>query len=177
MKTKVSNKYVTFDLGNTKFGIAVLKTREIVVYGKITPIPEAPEYIQGVINLRGSVVPVVDLTKKFFGNDTIPTEKTGIMIVEINLENEIILIGLIVDSVKDVMEIKDENLEPPPKYGAKLKSEYLLNMAPFEDNFILILDIDKVLSNIEFNQELSTIIETKKLENNNILVKNENKPG
>lgn len=161
MKSKTLNKYVTFKIDNTRFAISVLKTREIVEYGKITPVPEAPTYIEGVINLRGSVVPVVNLSKKFFGKPSSVSETTSIMIVEPEIDTELAKMGLIVDIVSDVLEIKEERLEPPPKYGSKLKSEYLLNVTTHDNEFILILDIDKVLSRIDisgaFTEELKTV--------------------
>ncbi|OHD19355.1 MAG: hypothetical protein A2Y34_02810 [Spirochaetes bacterium GWC1_27_15] len=153
MKSKAMNKYVTFKLGDTRFGVAVLKTREIVEYGKITPVPEAPEYIEGVINLRGSVVPVVNLSKKFFGVENQIKETTSIMIVEPEIDGDQTKMGLIVDVVSDVLEIKEDKLEPPPKYGSKLKSEYLLNVTSYDNEFILILDIDKVMSQIDFSND------------------------
>lgn len=166
MNTKSINKYVTFHLGETKFGIAVLKTKEIVEYGKITPIPEAPDFIEGVINMRGTVVPVVDLTKKFFSTNADIIETTSIMIVEPFIDGEQTLMGLIVDIVNDVMEIKKDYLEPAPKYGSKLKSEYILNVASINNEFILILDIDKVLSQIDIGDE---IIKTSILENSKLI--------
>lgn len=153
MKVKTSNKFVTFQLGETKFGIEVLKTREIVEYGKITPVPEAPDYINGVINLRGAVVPVVDLTKKFFKEKAVISESTSIMIVEPDIDNEQTLMGLIVDIVSDVLEIKDDRFLDAPKYGSKLKNEYILKVASLDEGFILILDIDKVLSHIDINKD------------------------
>ena len=156
MKSKAMNKYVTFKLGETRFGVAVLKTREIVEYGKITPVPEAPDYIEGVINLRGAVVPVVNLSFKFFSQKTEIAEATSIMIVEPEIDGEQVKMGLIVDVVSDVLEIKDDLLEPPPKYGSKLKSEYLLNVASIEGEFILILDIDKVMSQIDISEDVMT---------------------
>jgi len=123
MKSKAMNKYVTFKLGDTRFGVAVLKTREIVEYGKITPVPEAPEYIEGVINLRGSVVPVVNLSKKFFGVENQIKETTSIMIVEPEIDGDQTKMGLIVD------------------------------VTSYDNEFILILDIDKVMSQIDFSND------------------------
>lgn len=157
MKTKSSTKFVIFNLGETQFGVEVLKTREIVEYGRITPVPEAPEYIDGVINLRGSVVPVVDLTKKFFNKKATITETTGIMIVEPEIDQEQTLMGIIVDTVKDVLEIKENHFVPAPKYGSKIKSEYIRKVASLDNEFILILDIDNVLSKIDITNEFTTI--------------------
>jgi len=161
MKSKALHKYVTFKLRDTRFAVAVLKTREIVEYGKITPVPESPEYIEGVINLRGSVVPVINLSKKFFGVESEILESTCIMIVEPDIDGEQSKTGLIVDLVSDVLEIKEDRLEPPPKYGSKLKSEYLLNVTTHEGEFILILDIDKVISQIDLNKDFAVVGEEK----------------
>lgn len=161
MKSTKLKKYVTFKLGETRFAVSVLKTKEIVEYGKITPVPEAPVFIEGVINLRGSVVPVVNLTTKFFQKQNTVTEHTSIMIVEPEIDGELTKMGLIVDIVSDVFEIKDQNLEPPPKYGSKLKSDYLLGVTSHEDDFILILDIDKVLSQIELSRDFTNTLQTK----------------
>lgn len=158
MKTKAMNKYVTFKLVDTRFAVAVLKTREIVEYGKITPVPEAPDYVEGVINLRGAVVPVINLSKKFFGTENKIIETTSIMIVEPEIDGEQTKMGLIVDLVSDVLEIKEDKLEPPPKYGSKLKSEYLLNVTSYDDEFILILDIDKVMSQIEISKDFTEAV-------------------
>jgi len=158
MKSKASNKYVTFMLGKTKFGIPVLKTKEIVEYKNIIPVPEAPDYILGVINLRGTVVPVVDLTKKFFNNELSVTESTSIMISEPIIDNEETLMGLVVDCVKDVLELKEENMENAPKYGAQLKSEYILKIANYDEEFIIIIDIDKVVSHSELQEDISSIV-------------------
>lgn len=161
MKSKAHNKYVTFKLGETRFGVAVLKTREIVEYGKITPVPESPDYIEGVINLRGSVVPVVNLSYKFFNRKSDIKESTSIIIVEPEIDGDRQKMGLIVDLVSDVLEIKEDLLEPPPKYGSKLKSEYLLNVASIDEEFIMILDIDKVLSSIEIGGDFISSLENK----------------
>jgi purine-binding chemotaxis protein CheW len=161
MKVKSLNKYVIFMLDKTMFGVPVMKTREIVEYGKITPVPEAPEFIKGVINLRGQVVPVIDLSRKFFGIDTKIQESTSVMIVEVALDNEINFMGLTVDNVKDVLEINDDKLENSPKYGSKMKSEYIQNVASYNDDFILILDIDKVISNIKISENMKDAVENK----------------
>ena len=150
MSNNSINKYVTFMLENTKFGISVLQTKEIVEYGNVTPVPEAPDYIDGVINIRGGVIPVVDLMERFFKKKEVITEKTGVVIVEIkNDDGTVMLLGLVVDCVNDVLEIKNDNLEPPPKYGSAIKTDYIKNVASLEDGFVLLLDINKVFSGDE----------------------------
>ncbi len=160
------NKYVTFTLDKTIFGISVLKTREIVEYDKITPVPEAPDYVKGVINLRGMVVPVVDLKMKFFREDAKLLETTSIIIVEPMIDEERNMMGIIVDCVRDVLELKKENIESAPKYGAKLKSEYIIGVSNYKDDFILILDIDNVLSKLELNTQMSKPISSEVFQEN-----------
>jgi len=151
MRVSSINKFVTFRLGDTRFGVDVLKTKEIVEYDSVTPVPEAPDFVDGVINMRGSVVPIIDLQQRFFGIKNEKKRKDGcsIIIVEPELDGELTKIGLIVDGVQDVLEIKEDRLEPPPKYGSRLKSEYLLNVASLDNGFVLILDIDKIMSQID----------------------------
>ncbi len=151
MKSSSINKFVTFRLGDTRFGVDVLKTKEIVEYDSVTPVPEAPDFVDGVINMRGSVVPIIDLQQRFFGvkNENKDKDACSIIIVEPELDGELTKIGLIVDGVQDVLEIKEDRLEPPPKYGSRLKSEYLLNVASLDNGFVLILDIDKIMSQID----------------------------
>jgi purine-binding chemotaxis protein CheW len=154
MKTRSVNKYVIFSLDKTIFGIHILKTREIVEYGKITPVPEAPSYIKGVINLRGMAIPVIDLSKKFFNMETVKHDETGIIITEFVIDNETIVMGFLVDKVIDVFEINADNLSSLPKYGSKIKSEYILNVSSYNDEFVLILDLEKVVANTNISDEL-----------------------
>ena len=151
MKSSSINKFVTFRLGDTRFGVDVLKTKEIVEYDSVTPVPEAPDFVDGVINMRGSVVPIIDLQQRFFGirKENKGKDACSIIIVEPEIEGELTKIGLIVDGVQDVLEIREERLEPPPRYGSRLKSEYLLNVASLDNGFVLILDIDKIMSQID----------------------------
>ena len=149
MAARTENKYVTFMLGETKFGIPVFKSKEIVEYNNITVVPDTPDYIDGVINLRGGVVTIVDLMKRFFGKKIVATDFTSVIISEPVIDGEINLMGLVVDAVKDVLEIKEEFLEPAPKYGSKLKAEYIKNVASLEDGFVIILDIDRIMSSVD----------------------------
>lgn len=151
--SKDINKYVTFVVRDTDFAVPVMKTREIVEYGKLTEVPEAPDFIEGVTNLRGKVVPVVNLTKKFFNIGGI-REDSSIIIVEPEIDGSYVQMGLLVDTVKDVLEFKEDSLEEPPKYGSKLKAEYLKHVVSYMEKFIMILDIDKVLSVIKINNEI-----------------------
>ena len=147
-----TNQYLTFKLQDEVFGLAIGKVREVLDFTTITKVPRTPEYMRGVINLRGSVVPVVDLHLKF---DLEPTEKTVntcIIIVEINMEGEITVLGALADSVQEVVELEPEQIEPAPKIGTKLNTEFIKGMGKKEEQFIILLDIDKVFSNDEISQ-------------------------
>ncbi len=148
-----TNQYLTFKLEDEVFGLAIGKVREVLDFTTITKVPRTPEYMRGVINLRGSVVPVVDLRLKFGLAQTEKTVNTCIIIVEISMEGEITVLGALADSVQEVVELEPEQIEPAPKIGTKLNTEFIKGMGKREDQFIILLDIDKVFS----NEELSVV--------------------
>lgn len=147
-----TNQYLTFKLDDEVFGLAIGKVREVLDFTTITKVPRTPEYMRGVINLRGSVVPVVDLHLKFGLAQTEKTVNTCIIIVEISMEGEITVLGALADSVQEVVELEPEQIEPAPKIGTKLNTEFIKGMGKREDQFIILLDIDKVFSNDELTQ-------------------------
>ncbi|MFA7419490.1 MAG: chemotaxis protein CheW [Melioribacteraceae bacterium] len=144
-----ARQYLTFKLSEEVFGVDVAQVREILDYVKITKVPQTPDFMCGVINLRGSVVPVVDMNMKFGMVKTERTVNTCIVVVEVILNDEKTILGALVDSVQEVFEIEPENIEPAPKIGTKLKTEFIKGMGKREDKFIIILDIDKVFTNEE----------------------------
>lgn len=144
-----TRQYLTFKLSDEIFGVDVAQVREILDYIKITKVPKTPEFMCGVINLRGSVVPVVDMNLKFGMTQTERTVNTCIVVVEVVLNDEKTVLGALVDSVQEVFEIEPENIEPAPKIGTKLKTEFIKGMGKREENFIIILDIDKVFTSEE----------------------------
>ncbi len=144
-----TKQYLTFKLNDEIFGVDVAQVREILDYVKITKVPQTPEFMCGVINLRGSVVPVVDMNMKFGMVKTERTVNTCIVVVEVILNEEKTILGALVDSVQEVFEIEPQNIEPAPKIGTKLKTEFIKGMGKREDKFIIILDIDKVFSSEE----------------------------
>jgi purine-binding chemotaxis protein CheW len=146
---KESRQYLTFKLTDEVFGVDVSQVREILDYIKITKVPQTPDFMCGVINLRGSVVPVVDMNMKFGLKKTERSVNTCIVVMEVALGDEKSVIGALVDSVQEVFEIDSENIEPAPRIGTKLKTEFIKGMGKREDNFIIILDIDKVFSSEE----------------------------
>lgn len=146
------NQYLTFKLQDEVFGLAIGKVREVLDFTTVTKVPRTPDYMRGVINLRGSVVPVVDLHLKFGLEETEKTVNTCIIIVEINMEGEITVLGALADSVQEVVELEPEQIEPAPKIGTKLNTEFIKGMGKRDEEFIILLDIDKVFSNDEISQ-------------------------
>lgn len=142
-------KYLTFTLDEEEYGIAILMIKEIIGMMAITPVPKTPEHVKGVINLRGKVIPVVDLRLRF-GMDSIDyNERTCIIVVEIDGRAGTVMIGIVVDSVSEVLNIKGEDIEDTPTFGTKLNTDYILGMAKMEGGVKILLDIDKVLSGEE----------------------------
>ena len=144
-----TKQYLTFKLSEEIFGVDVAQVREILDYVKITKVPQTPDFMCGVINLRGSVVPVVDMNLKFGMDKTERTVNSCIVVVEVILNEEKSILGALVDSVQEVFEIESQNIEPAPRIGTKLNTEFIKGMGKREDKFIIILDIDKVFSSEE----------------------------
>lgn len=145
-KATLAGKYLTVVLEDEAYGIAVLKVREIIRMQKITPVPQLPGFVKGVINLRGRVIPVVDLRVKF-GLEAVFGERTCIVVVQVKLPSEqIVQMGLIVDSVEEVATLTDEEIEPTPDFGAKVDTTYLLGMAKVKGQVKTLLDIDRVVA-------------------------------
>ena len=146
------NQYLTFTLGDEVFGLAIGKVREVLDFTNVTKVPRTPDYMRGVINLRGSVVPVVDLHMKFGLEQTEKTVNTCIIIVEIDMDGETTVLGALADSVQEVVELEPDQIEPAPKIGTKLNTEFIKGMGKREEEFIILLDIDKVFSHTELGQ-------------------------
>ena len=146
------DKYLTFSLGEEKYGLDILKVREINGMMNITPIPEAPVFLKGVINLRGKIIPVVDLRLKFDMDEHPYNERTCIIVVQTNKKGAPVPMGLIVDSVSDVASITDEDIEPPPAMGLTIETSYITGMAKGKEDIKILLDIDRVLSDKELNE-------------------------
>ena len=144
--SKLAGKYLTVVLDNEAYGIAVLKVREIIRMQKITPVPQMPAFVKGVINLRGRVIPVVDLRVKF-GLKAEFADRTCIVVVQVKLPTEqIVQMGLIVDSVEEVVTLTNEEIEPTPDFGTKIDTSYLLGMAKVKGQVKTLLDIDRVVA-------------------------------
>jgi purine-binding chemotaxis protein CheW len=142
-------KYLTFSLAGEEYGIGILKVKEIIGMMAITTVPRTPAFVKGVINLRGKVIPVVDLRLKFGMQEMAYTERTCIIVAETRGEGGAVLIGIVVDSVSEVLNIKGNDVEETPTFGAKLDTDYILGMAKMNGGVKILLDIDKVLSGDE----------------------------
>lgn len=150
---KLAGKYLTFKLALEEYGLEILKVQEIIQMQSVTRVPRTPDYVRGVINLRGKVIPVIDLRKKFSLDTCIDTEKTCIIVVQIDNSDKLVVMGIIIDEVKEVLDIKAGDIENTPSFGANISTDFILGMGKVNGNVKILLDIDKVLS----IQELSTI--------------------
>jgi len=144
-----SDQYLTFILSAEEFGIPVMSIKEITEYGHLTKVPMVPDFIQGVVNLRGNVVPVISLASKF-GLEIKPIDKrTCIIIMDVQMGDKKMVMGVVVDKVLQVIEIPDTNIEPAPSLGATIQTNFIKGMGKIDDNFLIILDVVQVLSGDE----------------------------
>ncbi|MCF8084997.1 MAG: chemotaxis protein CheW [Deltaproteobacteria bacterium] len=141
-----AGKYLTFSLADEEYGIGILKIKEIIGMMPITTIPQAPRFVKGVINLRGRVIPVIDLRMRFNMAEVEYTDRTCIIVVEIASHSGTLTIGVVVDSVSEVLNVKGEDIEERPDFGTRLNTDYILGMAKMEGGVKILLDIDLALS-------------------------------
>lgn len=139
-------QYLTFSLSGEMHAIRILDVKEIIEYGELTTIPMAPAFLRGVINLRGAVVPVIDLAVRFGHGPAEKTRRTCIVILEARSNGERQDIGVLVDAVSEVIDIPADQIEPPPHFGTRIASEYIAGMAKLNGHFVILLDLDKILS-------------------------------
>jgi purine-binding chemotaxis protein CheW len=144
-KTEAS-QFLTFGLAEDIFAIDVVMAKEVLDFADVTKVPQTPDYMLGVINLRGSVVPVIDMRLKFGMEKTDMTRDSCIIVVEVDVEGEPVTVGALADSVQEVMDIEDNQIEPPPRIGTKLNTEFIKGMGNLGEKFVIILDINKVFS-------------------------------
>jgi len=144
-----TGKYLTFSLESEEYGIGILKVKEIIGMLPITSVPRTPEFVKGVINLRGKVIPVIDLRSKFDMKSISYNDRTCIIVVEIDASESTVLIGIVVDTVSEVLNIKEDEIEETPAFGTKLDTRYILGMAKQDGGVKILLNIDKVLSSDE----------------------------
>lgn len=144
-------KYLTFTLSDESYGIGILKVKEIIGMMPITSVPKTPGFVKGVINLRGKVIPIIDLRLKFDMESKDYTDRTCIIVVEIEAGEETVLIGIVVDSVSEVLNITADQIEDAPEFGTQLNTDYILGLAKTDDGVKILLNIDKVLSQVEIS--------------------------
>tara|TARA_Y100000294_G_scaffold121979_1_gene113429 strand:+ start:78 stop:578 length:501 start_codon:yes stop_codon:yes gene_type:complete len=142
----VEGKYLTFFLSNEEYGLEILKVREIISVMEITSVPQTPDFIKGVINLRGKVIPVVDLRLKFGMPETEYTKETCTIVVDV----QGLQMGIVVDTVSEVLDIAESDIEPPPAFGSTIKTDFILGMGKVKEEIKILLSIDKILSAEEF---------------------------
>ena len=139
-------QYLTFMLGGEVFAIGILSIKEIIEYGQLTEVPRMPEFIRGVINLRGAVVPVIDLGSRFGKQASAVSRRTCIVIIEVIFGEEQHVVGVMVDAVNEVLDISPSEIEPAPSFGAKIRADFIQGMGKVDGKFVIILNVDHVLS-------------------------------
>ncbi len=155
-----ATQYLTFTLGEEDYALEIARIREVLDFTTITRVPRMPSFLRGVINLRGNVAPVIDLRLKLGMSAIRKTVDTCIIIVEIEIDGELTQVGALADSVKEVIDLDPNRIAPPPRLGTRLKSEFIKGMGKQEESFLIILDIDRVLSHEELSLIGSTAGET-----------------
>ncbi len=143
-------KYLTFALAHEEYGLEILKVREIIGYMDITAVPQTPHHVKGVINLRGQVIPVIDLRSKFGMETAEVTEETCIIVVEISQGGHKFSTGIVVDHVQEVLDIAGEDIEEAPQFGSSVNTDFILGMGKIGETVKILLDIDKVLAGEDF---------------------------
>lgn len=159
-QSETLNQYLTFTLDREFYAMDIAKVREVLEYTEITRVPRTPEFMRGVINVRGRAVPVVDMRLKFGMTKTEHKVNTCIIIVEVDMDGEPTTLGALADSVQEVIDLEPDQIEPSPRLGARIKSDFIEGMGKQNEEFIIILNIDKVFS----AEELSVVQEAVKEE-------------
>jgi len=140
------SQYLIFSLGNEQFAVGTLRVREIIEYGNLTSVPMMPAFIRGVINLRGAVVPVIDLNARFGRARTETSRRTCIVILEVQADDQTHVLGIIVDAVSAVRQIDTAHIEPTPSFGTRIRADFISGMAKVNKGFVILLELGKVLS-------------------------------
>lgn len=148
----LQTQYLTFVVGEEEYGVRILRAKEIIEYGVVTTIPNAPPFIRGVINLRGSVVPVVDLAVKFGGAPLAPTKRSCVVVVEVERDGLQTVMGIVADRVTQVAELPEDAIEPAPSFGTGVRTDWLLGLGRTDRRFILLLNTDRVLTDLDIGQ-------------------------
>ena len=153
-ETVESTQYLTFKLGEEIFALDVAEVREILDFTTVTKVPQTPPFMRGVINLRGSVVPVMDLRLKFGMSATEKTVNSCIIVTEMTIETEHVVIGILADAVQEVIDLEPEQIEPAPRIGTKVSLEFILGMGKHNGSFMMILDIDRIFESSDLETQI-----------------------
>jgi purine-binding chemotaxis protein CheW len=147
-----TEQYLTFFMSSEEYAVGILRVREIIEYKELTRIPGVPAHVRGVINLRGAVLPVVDLAAKFGADPSVPARTTCIVVVETRLGDDLVVAGVMADAVSGVIDLAADQIEPPPSFGTGVRADFLKGVGKLEGRLVLILDIDRVLSPVELQE-------------------------
>ncbi len=157
----LGGKYLTFRLGKEQFGLEILKVREIMGWINITPVPKAPPSVCGVLNLRGKIIPVIDLRRKFDMEAVENTDRTCIIVVDVQVRGQSADVGILVDNVSEVLNINSEDIGPPPSLGCDMDTNFILGLAKSADAVTILLEIENVLSDSELDKVSIADIDSK----------------
>lgn len=155
-----NQQYLTFFIRGEEYAVGILRVREILEYETVTRVPTTPSHVRGVVNLRGAVMPVIDLAAKFGHGESVPARTTCIVVVETRLRddaNTLTTVGIMADAVSEVVDIAAEAIEPPPPFGTHVRIDFLVGMGKLEGRLVLVLDIDSILSPVEIEQTIDAI--------------------
>jgi purine-binding chemotaxis protein CheW len=147
-----NDQYLTFFIRGEEYAVSILRVKEIIEYESVTRVPTTPAHVRGVLNLRGAVLPVIDLAAKFGHTDSEATRTTCVIVAETKLDDAMIVVGLLADAVSSVIDIAPAAIEPPPAFGTNIRVDFLTGMGKLEGRLVLILDLDRILSPIELEQ-------------------------
>ncbi|HKS23449.1 MAG TPA: chemotaxis protein CheW [Thermoanaerobaculia bacterium] len=152
------NQYLTFFIRGEEYAAGILRVKEIIEFERVTRVPAMPEHVRGVINLRGAVLPVIDLAAKFGHGPSEPARTTCIVVAETKLGAEMLTVGVMADAVSEVVDIADDAIEPPPSFGTGVRADFLTGMGKFDNRLLLVLDVDRVLSPVELQQTIDAAV-------------------
>ena len=147
-----NEQYLTFFIRGEEYAVSILRVKEIIEYETVTRVPTTPAHVRGVLNLRGTVLPVIDLAAKFGHGDTEATRTTCVIVAETALGDQMLVVGLLADAVSSVVDIPADAVEPPPSFGTNIRVDFLTGMGKLEGRLVLILDLDRILSPLELEQ-------------------------
>jgi len=154
----MKEQYLTFFIRSEEYAVGILRVKEIIEYETVTRVPAMPVHVRGVINLRGAVLPVIDLAAKFGHGESAPARTTCIVVVETQVDGELLVVGLVADSVSEVVDMAPEQIEPPPPFGTSVRVDFLVGMGKLDGRLVLVLDLDRILSPVEVQSALDAVV-------------------